>query len=145
MLRVQRSCTKVKKINFQNLSFLYTRKKQEIQGQAALKLPPMPKSSIDVTLSASEMKKYLAGRSKLSLSTSPNSLTAVGIDQQLHYSNEGQGSGVPPRASASSTPNMTPPPSTPETNSHSTSTNISTTEQQMIASDLGSPIDIIDR
>ena len=72
-------------IDAMNTFMIRHTKSQEIQGQAALKLPPMPKSSIDVTLSASELKKYLAGRSKLSLSTSPNSLTAVGIDQQLHY------------------------------------------------------------
>ena len=90
-------------------------------------------------------KKFSSTKKKSSNGSNVGSNDGSNEGSSSRPGSSGQGSGVPPRASASSTPNMTPPPSTPETNSHSTSTNISTTEQQMIASDLGSPIDIIDR
>ena len=49
---------------------------------------------------------------------------------------------VPPIASSSTTPiNMTPPPSTPETDGVDSGVG----SKQMIASDLGSPVDIVDR
>ena len=70
-------------IDAMNTFMIRHTKDQEIQGKAALKLPPMPKTSIEITLTPNEKSKYLGLRSAITLTTYPTALTAVGIDQTL--------------------------------------------------------------
>ena len=66
-----------------NVFMIRHTKNQKIEGQAALKLPPMPKTTISVTMSESEQNAYLMGRSSVNLSRTASALTAVGIDNKL--------------------------------------------------------------
>ena len=66
-----------------NVFMIRHTKNQKIEGQENLKLPPMPKTSINVAMTTNERIIYNQKRKKIKFASVPRALTAVGIDTNL--------------------------------------------------------------